>query len=89
MPTAFEARVLKSPNRRASVPAIALTTKQKRLIRESVLTLEPAFDLVGQLFFLKLYRLDPAFRARFAGTPRDARPEIHGGAEARHRLAQP
>ena len=63
--------------------------KQKRLIRESVLTLEPAFDLVGQLFFLKLFRLDPAFRARFAGTPADARPEIHGGAEARHRLAQP
>jgi hemoglobin-like flavoprotein len=69
MPTAFEARVLKSANRRATVPAIALTTKQKRLIRESIATLEPAFDLVGQLFFLKLYRLDPAFRARFAGSP--------------------
>ena len=69
MPTAFEARVLKSANRRAAVPAIALTSKQKRLIRESVATLEPAFDLIGQLFFLKLFRLDPAFRARFAGSP--------------------
>jgi hemoglobin-like flavoprotein len=46
---------------------IALTAKQKRLIRESFLKLEPAYDLVGQLFFRKLYRLDPWFRDRFAG----------------------
>ena len=46
---------------------IALTAKQKRLIRESFLALEPAYDLVGQLFFKKLYRLDASFRGRFAG----------------------
>ena len=46
---------------------IALTAKEKRLIRASFLALEPAFDLVGQLFLRKLYRLDSSFRARFAG----------------------
>jgi hemoglobin-like flavoprotein len=56
-----------SPRRAPAAAPIALTAKQKRLIRESVLKLEPAFDLVGQLFFLKLYRLDPTFRVRFAG----------------------
>lgn len=44
---------------------ILLTPAQKRLIRESFMTLEPALDLVGQLFFLKLHRLDPSFRKRF------------------------
>jgi hemoglobin-like flavoprotein len=47
------------------VDEILLTPAQKRLIRESFLTLTPALDLVGQLFFLKLFRLDPTFRARF------------------------
>ena len=47
---------------------IALTAKQKRLIRESFLALEPAHDLVGQLFMRKLYRLDASFRHRFAGS---------------------
>ena len=47
---------------------IALTPKEKRLIRESFLALEPAFDLVGQLFLRKLYRLDASFRSRFAGS---------------------
>jgi hemoglobin-like flavoprotein len=55
------------PYRTSPDPGIALTAKQKRLIRESFLQLEPAFDLVGQLFFHKLFRLDPFFRARFAG----------------------
>jgi hemoglobin-like flavoprotein len=32
--------------------------------------LEPALDLVGQLFYLKLYRLDPALRARFGSDPK-------------------
>jgi hemoglobin-like flavoprotein len=68
MPTAFEARVLKSSGRRRA-PEIALTTKQKQLIRESFLKLNPALDLVGQLFLMKLYRLDPAFRDRFGGSP--------------------
>ncbi len=52
---------------RALPSGIALTAKQKRLIRESFLKLEPAYDLIGQLFFRKLYRLDPWFRDRFAG----------------------
>jgi hemoglobin-like flavoprotein len=52
---------------RASPATIALTAKQKRLVRESFLRLEPAFDLVGQLFFRKLYRLDPSLADRFAG----------------------
>jgi hemoglobin-like flavoprotein len=70
MPTAFEARVLKSSNRAAPTWAdteILLTPAQKRLIRESFVKLSPALDLVGQLFFLKLFRLDPSFRARFGG----------------------
>ena len=69
MSTATQATAAKSSNRRAAVPAIALTAKQKRLVRESFGKLEPALDLVGQLFFHKLYRLDPTFRDRFAGTP--------------------
>jgi hemoglobin-like flavoprotein len=69
MSAATQATAAKSSNRRAAVPAIALTAKQKRLVRESFHKLEPALDLVGQLFFHKLYRLDPTFRDRFAGTP--------------------
>jgi hemoglobin-like flavoprotein len=45
-----------------------LTAKQKRLIGESFLRFEPALDLVGQLFYLKLFRLDPSLRKRFAGS---------------------
>ena len=57
----------KSANRpaRAGAAEISLTAAQKRLVRESFLKLAPALDLVGQLFYLKLFRLDPAFRARF------------------------
>ena len=68
MSTAFEARVAKPSNRFAPAVEIALTAKQKRVIRESFLKLDPALDLVGQLFFLKLYRLDPTLRARFGGS---------------------
>jgi hemoglobin-like flavoprotein len=71
MPTAFEARVAKSSSRSAPSPfgsdEILLTPAQKRLIRESFRKLAPALDLVGQLFYLKLFRLDPSFRARFGG----------------------
>jgi hemoglobin-like flavoprotein len=67
----FEARVAGSSSLHApaqfGADEILLTPAQKRLIRESFVTLEPAIDLVGQLFFLKLYRLDPSFRARFGG----------------------
>jgi hemoglobin-like flavoprotein len=66
MSAAPQASLARFPYR--SLPSgIALTAKQKRLIRESFLKLEPAYDLVGQLFFRKLYRLDPWFRDRFAG----------------------
>lgn len=75
MSVAVQARVAKPSNRlappRAGASAgIALAAAQKRLIRESFLKLEPALDLVGQLFYLKLFRLDPALRARFAGDPK-------------------
>jgi len=75
MSAAIEARVAKPSNRLAPARAgasaeISLTAAQKRLIRESFLKLEPALDLVGQLFFLKLFRLDPALRGRFAGDPK-------------------
>jgi len=73
MSVAIQARAAKPSNRLAPARAkasaeISLTAPQKRLIRESFLKLEPALDLVGQLFCLKLFRLDPAFRARFGGS---------------------
>ena len=74
MSAAIEARVAKSSNRlapaRAGSAEISLTPGQKRLIRESFRKLEPALDLVGQLFYLKLFRLDPSFRDRFGGDPK-------------------
>jgi hemoglobin-like flavoprotein len=75
MTVATQARAAKPSNRLAPARAgasaeISLTAAQKRLIRESFLKLEPALDLVGQLFFLKLFRLDPALRGRFAGDPK-------------------
>jgi hemoglobin-like flavoprotein len=69
MSVAVSARAAKSsqrPSRKS--PGFSLTAEQKRLIRESFLKLTPALDLVGQLFFLKLFRLDPALRARFDGS---------------------
>jgi len=44
-----------------------LTAEQKRLIRLSFLRIEPSLDLVAQLFFLKLFRLDPSLRKKFDG----------------------
>ena len=67
MPAAPKVSLTEFPFRHSAEAGIALTAKQKRLVRESVLKLEPAFDLVGQLFFCKLYRLDPSFRDRFSG----------------------
>jgi hemoglobin-like flavoprotein len=66
MSVAPHASLVRFPHRPAPV-GVALTAKEKRLVRESFLALEPAYDLVGQLFFRKLYRLDPFFRDRFAG----------------------
>ena len=56
-----------APSRKAPLK-ISLTTSQKRLIRDSFCKLDPALDLVGQLFFVKLYRHDPGFCARFGGS---------------------
>jgi hemoglobin-like flavoprotein len=71
MSPATEVRLVKSSSHAApslfGADEILLTPAQKRLIRDSFVTLEPALDLVGQLFFLKLYRLDPSFRVRFGG----------------------
>jgi len=60
----------KSRSRRTrSAPSTGtqLTAEQKRLIRLSFLRVEPALDLVAQLFFLKLFRLDPSLRKKFTG----------------------
>jgi hemoglobin-like flavoprotein len=46
-------------------PEIPLTAKQKQLIRESFRRIKPALDPAARLFFLKLFKLDPALRKRF------------------------
>ena len=72
MPAAMQAAVA-SPKpkarrkRRSAAKEIKLTAAQKRLIRLSFLRIEPALDLVAQLFFLKLFRLDPSLRKKFDG----------------------
>ena len=53
--------------RSTSSKDLSLTTAQKRLILNSFVRLEPALDLVAQLFFLKLFRLDPGLRKKFDG----------------------
>jgi hemoglobin-like flavoprotein len=71
MPAASQATAITTPKRRARRAAPAsdtqLTAAQKRLIRLSFLRIEPALDLVAQLFFLKLFRLDPSLRKKFDG----------------------
>jgi hemoglobin-like flavoprotein len=72
MSVAIQVPVAKTSNHlalpRAAVSAeMQLTAKQKRLIRESFLKIEPALNLVGTLFYLKLFRLDPTLRTRFEG----------------------
>jgi len=74
MSAVVESRLARTSRRLEPAPfggdEILLTPAQKRLIRESFVKLEPALDLVGQLFFLKLYRLDPALRERFGNDPK-------------------
>jgi hemoglobin-like flavoprotein len=55
-----------------------LTKTQKRLIRESFKTIEPASDLVAQLFYLRLYQLDPSLQALFMGRRKAQRRELMG-----------
>src|SRR4026209_589311 len=54
-------------NRPAAPAEIPLTAKQKRLIRDSFSRIEPALELVGRLFYLRLFRVDSSLRARFDG----------------------
>jgi hemoglobin-like flavoprotein len=72
MPAAIQASVAIQSRRQRqprdiATPETRLTVKQKRLIRLSFLRIEPALGLVAQLFFLKLFRLDPSLRKKFAG----------------------
>src|SRR4029079_16535616 len=53
--------------RRAAPAEIPLTEKQKRLIRDSFRRIEPALELVGRLFYLRLFRIDSSLRARLDG----------------------
>lgn len=59
----------RKPRRARKAPSSdsQLTAEQKRLIRLSFLRVEQALDLVAQLFFLKLFRLDPSLRKKFSG----------------------
>ncbi|MGK2922793.1 MAG: globin domain-containing protein [Methyloceanibacter sp.] len=73
MPAALQS-TLDAPKKRTRRRAAAapsgethLSAEQKRLIRLSFLRIEPALDLVAQLFFLKLFRLDPSLRKKFTG----------------------
>jgi hemoglobin-like flavoprotein len=73
MSVSIQAPVVTASNRLAqsraatSAGAPSLTARQKHVIRESLLRLEPALDLVGTLFLRKLFQLDPSLRARFDG----------------------
>ena len=70
MPAALHASVdapKKKSARGRKAAAPSLTDEQKLLIRKSFLRIEPALDLVSQLFFLKLFRLDPTLRKKFSG----------------------
>src|SRR4029078_11119389 len=61
---------VKRPGPPADIP---LTAKQKRLIRDSFRRIERALELVGRLFYLRLFRVDSFLRARFDG-PVDVQP---------------
>jgi hemoglobin-like flavoprotein len=54
--------------RQAAPADIPLTAEQKRLVRESFRKFEPALELVGRLFYLRLFRIDASLRARFDGS---------------------
>jgi len=54
--------------KRVATPTEApLTDEHKRLIRQSYAKIEPAIDLVAQVFFRKLFALDSSLRAKFSG----------------------
>ena len=55
-----------------------LTKTQKRLIRESFKAIEPASDLIAQLFYFRLYQLDPSLQALFKGRRKVQRRELMG-----------
>jgi hemoglobin-like flavoprotein len=51
----------------AASPAFSLTQSQKTLIRRSYRRLEPAAELVGTLFFMRLFESEPEMRGYFEG----------------------
>jgi len=53
--------------------APSLTAEQKRLIRDSFSTVEPASDLVARLFYMKSVDLDPSLRELFKTPTRGQR----------------
>jgi hemoglobin-like flavoprotein len=44
-----------------------MTDEQKRLVRESFQLMRPVSDLAGELFYHRLFKIDPALRALFRG----------------------
>jgi hemoglobin-like flavoprotein len=53
--------------------APSLTADQKRLIRDSFTTVEPASDLVARLFYMKSIDLDPSLAVLFKAPTRGQR----------------
>ncbi len=53
--------------------APSLTAEQKRLIRDSFTTVEPASDLVARLFYMKSIDLDPTLAVLFKAPTRGQR----------------
>ena len=53
--------------------APSLTAEQKRLIRDSFTTVEPASDLVARLFYMKSIDLDPSLAVLFKAPTRGQR----------------
>jgi hemoglobin-like flavoprotein len=66
LPVGRSARGRRAQPRAAAATEVSLTAKQKKLIHESFERIEPARELVAQLFCMKLFRLDPSLRTKFA-----------------------
>lgn len=56
-----------APSEAADLVGPPLTARQRQLIRENFAGLEPAGDLVGTLFYLKLFQLERSLRILFSG----------------------
>src|SRR5262245_36263139 len=83
MPTAVQATTRARATRKTwhlpkSAKSGNLTKNHKRLIRESFKRVEPASDLVAQLFYLRLIQLDPSLQALLKGRRKAQRRELMG-----------